>query len=427
MRFILQASLIMLSLPAFAAFELPSVNPARSVSALDLYGVPPSERPVAKPVQRTDFAVPTRRAIAPKKTEYLIPNKPTTPLWAATGAARSDDPPLRMPREYEYAKIGGSDFFLPEESLDDDYGDDYEYSPPSRQFERRGAEPSFASARPAQTYRGAAVRPLPDALRERPLPIRNSPEPRMEYAAPEPRQEKASWMAAAPTPPPSRIRSYRPAGKSFVPEPVEREWRQNKGAAADDDDEFAYKNAAEIPLTKLSPAGLKRAFNKTFTTENKHLSAYSIEDKYDEISERMAGFDSSQDLSEQGGIRPLEVKISFNDDDSALSRDNYNLLTEYAGIVAANPKRAVQISISERGTRTYDGRKLAARRLAIIEQVLKDSGIIGRRIIPVLSDRRDDSFVLRVISSDMFQTLTEKKRDMFGDTVGSKTQRSMSW
>ena len=123
----------------------------------------------------------------------------------------------------------------------------------------------------------------------------------------------------------------------------------------------------------------------------------------------------------------MEIKIKFRNSDSALSRDNYNLLTEYAGIVLSNPTRAVQVSIPQSATENADDRKLAARRLAIVEQVLRDNGISEQRILPVLSQRDEEGLVLRMISLDQYETLTKRQRDIFGDTVSKKTYRSMSW
>ena len=74
-----------------------------------------------------------------------------------------------------------------------------------------------------------------------------------------------------------------------------------------------------------------------------------------------------------------------------------------------------------------DARKLAARRLAIIEQVLRDTGVSEQRIVPVLSARDDEGFVLRIISNEQYETLTRQKRNMFGDKVSSKTYKSMTW
>jgi hypothetical protein len=184
-------------------------------------------------------------------------------------------------------------------------------------------------------------------------------------------------------------------------------------------------------MTKMSPNELKKAFKKTYLSENKHLSTYQIDDKFDAVSDMSfnnEGFSAARDLSEMdGGVRPMEIKISFLNGDSGLSRENYNLLTETAYIVVNNPKRAIQIAIPESVTHDKDGRKLAAKRLAIVEQVLRDSGIADQRIIPVLSQRDSDEFVLRIISGDMFESLRQQRRNMFGDTVSTKTYKSMSW
>ena len=78
-------------------------------------------------------------------------------------------------------------------------------------------------------------------------------------------------------------------------------------------------------------------------------------------------------------------------------------------------------------TQSNDAKKLAARRLAIIEQVLIDNGVAKQRIVPVLSNRTESGFVLRIISGDQYDTMTEQQRNIFGDTVGKKTYKSMSW
>ncbi len=197
------------------------------------------------------------------------------------------------------------------------------------------------------------------------------------------------------------------------------------------DSKQSQDDDSENDFAKMSPMELKKAFQKTYVSENKHLSTYQISDSFDIAStsdNQIQGFDSSRDLSENGGgVRTLEIKIGFRGDDSSLSRDNYTLLAEYATLVASNPKRAVQVSIPENATRSFDGRKLAARRLAIVEQVLKDTGVADARIVPVLSSRDDDNFVLRVISNDQYQVMTQQRKDMFGDSVGSKTYKSMTW
>ena len=183
-------------------------------------------------------------------------------------------------------------------------------------------------------------------------------------------------------------------------------------------------------MTRLSPSELRRAFRKTFLSENKHLSTYPMDDAFDVVSDMgtpTGTFTSARDLSEDAGIRPLEIKINFRNEDASLSRDNYNLLSEYAAIVVHNPTRAIQIAIPARSTTDGDMRKLTARRLAIVEQVLRDTGVSQQRIVPVLSQRDELGFVLRVISNEQYETLSEQKRNIFGDTVSKKKYKSMTW
>ncbi len=193
-----------------------------------------------------------------------------------------------------------------------------------------------------------------------------------------------------------------------------------------------------VDFTKMSPDNLKKAFYKTYVSENKHLSAYAdfdtesdMNNSGDLVYRKVAGSygsNSGDDSKVLKQVPPLEIKVGFNDEDSSLSRDNYRLLSEYAAMMASNPQKAIQISMSERVAKSYNSRKLAAKRLAIVEQVLRDSGVSEKKIMPVLSNRDDDAFVLRIISMDQYKTLVEKKRDLFGDEYVTKTSgKSLSW
>ena len=185
---------------------------------------------------------------------------------------------------------------------------------------------------------------------------------------------------------------------------------------------------ARDDMTNMNPAQLRQAFRKTFLSENKHLSTYPAEefDVASNMSATIGRFSSQRDLSEDSSIRPLEIKIRFRNDDSALSRENYNLLMEYAGIVVRKPTRAIQLGIPKRMTKTKNGRKLAARRLAIVEQVLTDNGVSQQHIVPVLSNDTDSGLTLRIISNDQYEALSQQQRDVFGDDTGNKSSR-MSW
>ena len=378
---------------AIASVALPKVEVGRSVSARAMYG-----EVLAAPVESIEktetvarVATVNNKPAVSASNDVLAPRRPSGNLWA-----QSKDAPLRMPGAHEFAVLD-SGFILPEESLDRKVvvapapRVTLRPEPPKKVVEKVIDEDAIAQAyeagRIAELQRIAdnalSQRGVESKTRKLVVPMGNTPATRL-----------------------ATVRSTKTT-------PISEE-------------EFAYKGTDEVPLTKLSPSELKRAFKKTYVSENKHLSAYKAEDKFDAFGDdsfesSIQGFDSSRDLSERSDIRPLEIKLSFHGTDSALSRDNFTLLSEYAGIVVANPKRAIQISIPEHSTRSFDGRRLAARRLTIIEQVLKDNGVPDQKIVPVLTDREDEALVLRVISNEVFQSLTQKR--------GRKTTtiKSLSW
>lgn len=381
--------------------------------------------------------------------DILIPHRPSGDLWAKTEA------PLRMPLANEFSVIR-SDAPLPEESLDG--------RAPSL-VARTDSQPvtPVASVRPASGALDKEIAKLVDAHRRdadvtmaaaRPMPatVTGSSSPRRVVSRAGRSAPKTldtarsatvshnadSTITAAgpqvnmtPATPDTKSTALADGGttvrRMVVPMTPDVVMRPAATASTDAAPKFA---SVASDMAKMSPTELKKAFRKTYLSENKHLSTFQIDDRFDVVSDMdttSEGFTATHDLSEAGGVRPLEIKIKFRGDDASLSRENYNLLTEYASIVLANPKRAVQVSIPERATYDSASRKLAARRLAIVEQVLRDTGVSEHRIMPVLSARDEQGFVLRMISNDQFETLTQKKRDMFGDTVGKKTYTSMSW
>ena len=414
---------IFVVLPAWASARLPVVNiAAGGVSARSAFGdtitnVTPAApvSAVATPsIEKKVIARTSKKAAVPRATadvtagaqiaknvDVLSPRRPSGDLWA-----RATDAPLRMPDASEFA-VFRNDSALPEESLD--------VSP-------RGNVVANASTQsdvmPLSEFDAQIAR-----LNELQKRADNSVNSR-DFAATKPADITVRSMrpvvdaAAVTVPAPVKLsRMVVPMTDDVVVRAVEKSESPRIIAVRDD-------------MTKMSPTELRRAFRKTFLSENKHLSTYQIDDRFDVASDMTAsseGFTARRDLSEVGGIRPLEIKIKFRDEDSALSRDNYNLLSEYAGIVLANPTRAVQVGIPQNVANNADARKLAARRLAIVEQVLRDSGVSEQRIMPVLSQRNDEGFVLRMISNDQYETLTQKRRDIFGDTVSKKTYKSMSW
>ena len=359
---------------------------------------------VAKVSAPNNKKVVTRAAkkslAATTSNDVLKPNRPRSDLWA-----KNTETPLRMPRMDEIAVID-SDDILPEESLDSKTTQIAQNNSEQR-VSRDEALNELRELR--QEIARLSELQKQSVARARPLPVRT----------PISGEEKNVQPLAEP--------ARHGIRRESVPAETEKQIvRQN-----------IMKNTAEPKISlvddmsKMSPNELKKAFKKTYLSENKHLSTYEADDKYDVVSDMRSGsegFSAARDLSEMdSGVRPLEIKISFMNNDAGLSRDNYNLLSETASIVVNNPKRAIQIAIPESVAQSKDTRKLAARRLAIVEQVLRDTGVSDKRIIPVLSQRDDDVFVLRIISNDVFESLTQQKRNMFGDSVSQKTYKSMSW
>ncbi len=391
--------------PAFADARLPVVNVAAgAVSARAAFGeaplvtVSPLEKKVvaARVVNTKAVSADSGEKIVASRSDVLNPRKPSGDLWARSSA------PLRLPSSQEISVIR-SDAQLPDEDL----------------------QPKVVARADSETVDTKNL----DSQIAKLVELQRKAD------------ETTRTVAVAK---PSNINSY--DSKPMVAERIaqvsdkdDTDVKLSRVVIPMDEDVVLRKvKSASQPsfasldsdLTKMSPGELKKAFKKTYLSENKHLSTYKIDDRFDvasDVSTSSEGFTASRDLSESGGVRPLEIKIGFKGNDSSLSRDNYNLLSEYAGVVVSNPKRAIQVSIPERSTRSLDNRKLAARRLAIVEQVLHDTGVSEQRIIPVLSQRNDDGFVLRVISSDQYETLTQQKRDMFGDSVSNKTYKSMTW
>ena len=415
----------LICLNANAGVALPVVDVSNgNVSARVAFGeeiVPQKTVAVAPMPKQTTKKVVARRATKSTSNksqvmannDILKPQRPSSDLWARSEA------PLRMPRMDEIAVVRTDDL-LPEESLD--------------------VKPVRVAARPVQ--KNIPEQSAEHVSQQEMLAELNSL--RSEIKRLGDLQQQTSENIAR-----ERAVIARPdVLDKFDVQSEPRLVENNNGinvrreivpmeSNRDVVIRSVAKNTAEptvarvSDMAKMSPNELKKAFKKTYLSENKHLSTYRVEDKFDTVSDMnisAEGFTAQRDLSESnGGVRPLEIKISFLNGDAGLSRENYNLLSEYASIAVNNPKRAIQVAIPESVTHNKDDRKMAAKRLAIVEQVLRDAGVAEQRIVPVLSQRNDDSFVLRIISGDMFETLTQQKRNQFGDSVSKKTYKSMSW
>ncbi len=427
---------ILAVLPATSHARLPVVNiNSGAVSARAAFGadtVRPAPVVTVTPVEkkRVVARTPASAMVAPEKTiartadvgapiasnissnDILSPRRPSADLWAH--GTDTSVAPLRMPTPDEF-RIVRSDALLPEESLDSNpavVATQSENVTPMSSIDAQIARLNELQSRVDADVRATTevAKPVPQKIatvKPRPHTISRAP-----ISSPDP-----VAIAPAPVKISQLVVPMDDVASDVVTRPVKTVESPRIAAVRND-------------MTNLSPTELRRAFRKTFLSENKHLSTFQIDSAFDvasDVTTTTGEFISRRDLSEGGGIRPLEIKIKFRNDDAALSRDNYNLLSEYAGIVLSNPTRAVQISIPQSVTTNNDARKLAARRLAIVEQVLRDAGVSEHRILPVLAPRDDNGFMLRMISNDQYETLSRQKRNAFGDTVKTKTYKSMTW
>ncbi len=416
-------------LPAMASARLPVVNIASGgVSARSAFGdnvAAHAEKKAPEQVAPTRTKKVVART-AVKKTpapidngeqilasDVLTPRRPSPDLWAKSDSA------LRMPMPDEFSVIR-SDNALPEENLE-------------RALAVAPSVPSAPSVAPRIETRATTSDNMDTQIARL---------AQLQHRADNSVRNVSSRVIAAPIAETSVDVPVRIASADAISEPAQTEPVSVRRLVVPVEHEDVVVRSVEKntspriaavrdDMSKMNPAELRRAFRKTFLSENKHLSTFPIDNSYDvasDMSTSIEGFTARHDLSEAGtGIRPLEIKIKFRNEDSSLSRDNYTLLTEYASIVVSKPTRAIQVAIPQHMTTSKDARKLAARRLAIVEQVLTDNGIAQQRIVPVLSNREEQGFVLRIISSDQYETLTQQQQDIFGDTIGKKTYKSMTW
>lgn len=398
MRFITVSILsVLVVMPTVAVARLPVVNIASAgVSARSAFGEEVTKtntkaaestrtrsvvaRTIQKPITATPVDTGEQLLTV---NDVLVPQRPSGDLWAKNDTNQTNEFALRMPTANEFSVIR-SDSLLPEESID----------------------------------KKIVVEPVPAPVLASMAKNNNKIE-----SAKTLQKRTSARNASNKTVVTARAKTQGNSAKNTTPS-------KNKDVIVRN---VKKKNTPRIimardDMTNMNPAQLRQAFRKTFLSENKHLSTYPAEefDVASNMSAAIGRFSSQRDLSEDSSIRPLEIKIRFRNDDSALSRENYNLLMEYAGIVVRKPTRAIQLGIPKRMTKTKNGRKLAARRLAIVEQVLTDNGVSQQHIVPVLSNDTDSGLTLRIISNDQYEALSQQQRDVFGDDTGNKSSR-MSW
>ena len=129
-----------------------------------------------------------------------------------------------------------------------------------------------------------------------------------------------------------------------------------------------------------------------------------------------------------GNREVLQMKLDFESGSSAISRESVNIIRSFAQIAKDQPTNSIQIAISENAMKNTKAKKLAARRLAIVSNVLRNEGLSDKQITPVLTNRDIDSFSFRVVNNDSYDKLrVSKGADIFGEEENVKEYDLMRW
>lgn len=265
--------------------------------------------------------------------------------------------------------------------------------------------------------------------------------------------------------------------KSGNENPFIRAFSALKPEKVEDYNKFVKSKKKEKTISFVSSDILKKDLQNTYLSDNKFLSPVEsldeeyfedeVEEKWDEESEEYAeeyaddeNFDSQKDVKDalegkgpvdinsikskiktvkksseapsgplKAGTREvLQMKIDFQDGSSAVSGESVNLIRSFAQIATEQPTNSIEITIPESVMNNPVKKKLIARRLSIVSNILRNTGISDRQIQPVLSDRDENSFAFRVVSNDKYGTLRVSKGvDMFGEDENVKEYNIMKW
>ena len=130
-----------------------------------------------------------------------------------------------------------------------------------------------------------------------------------------------------------------------------------------------------------------------------------------------------------GAREVLQMKIEFNPNDDAISSESVNIIRSFAQIVTDSPTQNIEIGISERAMGDDSTKKLTARRMAIVANILRHAGVADRQIAPVLTSRDIDSFSFRAVSGDRFENIVTRRgeADAFGEGEVVQSNSVMSW
>ncbi len=197
----------------------------------------------------------------------------------------------------------------------------------------------------------------------------------------------------------------------------------------DVDTESQNEDKEELESVKETVSTITETNNPVSEIKEENKNTQDIDVK--KVKEQLKNLKREQNITgslKVSGREVLHMKIEFDKNSSALSTESVNLLRSFAQIVVDKPTNSIEISIPESVMNSLDKKKLTARRLAIVANVLRNAGIAEKQINPVLSNRDENSFAFRIISNDkIIQHKVGGVKDIMGDETNSKIYDLMKW
>ena len=182
-------------------------------------------------------------------------------------------------------------------------------------------------------------------------------------------------------------------------------------------------NKSERDLSQLAPRELRREFERTFIAENQFLSPMETPSAAAPTA-RPNGTKAAKEVAElssgpmmAGGREVLQMRLEFGPDSAAVTSESVNIIRSFSQVATSNPSSAIEISISDKVLEDENLRRLAARRFAIVSNIMRGAGVAERQILPRLAQREGDSFVFSVVDAEIFTATVTGQTDSFGDEV----------
>jgi len=182
--------------------------------------------------------------------------------------------------------------------------------------------------------------------------------------------------------------------------------------------------ATERSLSGLAPTELRREFERTFLSENQFLSPMETPEAAAPAAPRSPAreiVELSSGPMMVGGREVLQMKLEFGPDSAAVTSESVNIIRSFSQIATADPGNAIEIAISDKVMQNPELRRLAARRFAIVANIMRSSGVAERQILPRLASRDEHSFIFSVIDSEAY-TAPIGPLNAWGESEGGSTK-----